>query len=239
MARDEVNEGARAMQDAEKGAGPEGGGESDPTGSGGWPPPDASRPDFVRLGLLFYGGLIAAALVWRMGFYGESILFATASDAARASSEGVRWGRDLLIGLAAGGFVIALSDFATRRWLRGERLARSLARALGPIGRADALLLALASGLGEELLFRGALQPRVGLVLASLLFACAHFVPRRELLPWTAFALLAGLFFGLLYKTTGNILAPVAAHTLVNAVNLPLLVRRYGERAVDTTSPPG
>jgi membrane protease YdiL (CAAX protease family) len=37
-----------------------------------------------------------------------------------------------------------------------------------------ALVLGLSAGISEELLFRGAVQPRLGLILAALLFAVAH-----------------------------------------------------------------
>ena len=88
--------------------------------------------------------------------------------------------------------------------------------------------MAVASGFSEELLFRGALQPRVGLLVASVLFGAVHFVPRRQLLPWTGFAIAVGLLFGWMFETTGNLVAPVVAHCVVNGVNLPLLIRQYG-----------
>ena len=67
---------------------------------------------------------------------------------------------------------------------------------------------------------------------ASLLFAAAHFVPRRELLPWTAFSLGAGFVLGGLFLATGNLVAPIVAHVAINAVNLNLLVR------LDAPAPP-
>jgi membrane protease YdiL (CAAX protease family) len=120
----------------------------------------------------------------------------------------------------------------------GDALARGLAGAIGFIAVPDALLLALASGMGEEAFFRGALQPRVGIVWASLLFGCVHFIPRREFLPWTGFAILAGALFGVLFLWTGNLIAPVTAHVVVNGINLPLLARLYGEES-DAGPPPG
>lgn len=201
----------------------EGPGEGSPDGSG-----------FVRMGLLFYGAMAVAAVVWRLGFYREPILFASPSDQAA----GVSLVRDVLVGAAAAGALIGVSDWMTRTTRWGEDLARSMAQALGPLTVPDALLLALASGLAEELLFRGALQPRVGFVLASLLFGCVHFVPRREFLPWTGFAIAAGFLFGALFWWTGNLVAPVVAHTLVNGVNLPILVRRYGVAAGSPPPPP-
>ena len=103
----------------------------------------------------------------------------------------------------------------------------TLAEALGSVSLPGAIALALASGIGEEMLFRGALQPRVGWLAAGVLFGLVHFAPRRELLPWTGFAILAGLLFGALFQATGNLIAPIAAHALVNAVNIPFLVRSY------------
>lgn len=183
-----------------------------------------SEQRFVRIGLLFYGAMAAVAVIWRVGFHGELILYASEADAAR----GLALGRDLLVGLATGGFVVLASNLATARTRWGEELAHAMGAALGSISTPNAVLLALASGLAEEMLFRGALQPRVGLVVASLIFGCVHFVPRRVFLPWTFFAVLVGGLFGWLFLWTGNLVAPVVAHILINAINLPLLVRRYG-----------
>jgi hypothetical protein len=108
-------------------------------------------------------------------------------------------------------------------------MARALAQVLGSLDRRQGWLLALASGIGEEAFFRGALQPVAGLWITSLLFAAAHFVPRRDLLPWSAFSLAAGLLLGGLYEATGNLLAPTVAHVVVNGVNLNRLVREYRE----------
>jgi len=178
----------------------------------------------VKWGILFYAVVMAAALVWRVGFYGESILFASAA----AETRGVRWLANLGWGLAGGAVLVVVSRLAVDGTHWGRAMAAELASALGPVGLPNALLLALASGLAEEMFFRGALQPRVGLWAASGLFALLHFLPRRTLWPWTAFALLAGLVFGLLFQWTGNLIAPVVAHVLVNAVNLPFLERRFG-----------
>ncbi|MDE0886219.1 MAG: CPBP family intramembrane metalloprotease [Myxococcota bacterium] len=181
----------------------------------------------VSLGLYFYAAMMAAALVWRMGFYGESILFASAAD----EIVGVSPLRDFSVGLGAGLALVVVSlgwAWASRT---GRALASELAALMGPLGVPNALLLALASGLAEEMFFRGALQPRAGLWLASFLFACVHFVPRRPLLPWTLFAAAAGLVFGWLFEWTGNLIAPITAHVVVNAVNLPLLERYFSPPA--------
>jgi len=188
-----------------------------PTRRPAQPPPDPER--LMRTAVRFYGVVLLAALAWRWGWAGESLLFASPAAAAR----GVRLLPDLLLGLAAGGAVIALSHVATQRTGWGDRLARALAGSLGRLELRHVLVLALTSGIAEEAFFRGALQPQVGYVAAGLIFGLVHFIPRREFLPWTGFSIAAGFLLGGLYAWTGNLLAPTVAHVLVNAVNLHLL----------------
>lgn len=176
----------------------------------------------VRLAVWLYAGLLALALLG--GLWVDHAPFFASAEAAEA---GVRWGRDLALGLAAALGVIALSGLLTARTRLGARLADALARHIGPLPWSHCLALAVASGIAEEALFRGLLQPLVGWVAASLLFGLAHLVPRRELLPWTAFAVAAGFGLGALFEITGNLVAPAAAHVGVNAVNLRLLARRW------------
>ena len=149
------------------------------------PTPDAGPPldptRFVRLGLLFYGALAVAAVVWRQGAYGEAVWEAPGVGAPPQDL----WLVGVLGGLALGTAAVVAS-FAVTEWTAwGERLARSLARQLPPLSLPDAVLLAFASGLAEEMFFRGALQPRVGLVWASLLFGLLHLPAERALVPWS------------------------------------------------------
>lgn len=89
---------------------------------------------------------------------------------------------------------------------------------------ADALAVALLSGLAEEALMRALLQPIVGLVAAAALFAVLHIVPDRRLWPWPVMAFGMGLVFGLLFERWGYP-AAAAAHAAVNAVGLIRLQR--------------
>lgn len=181
----------------------------------------AERNPLVRRALYFYAAFLGVAIVWRVGFQGASLLLATPGDA-------VHWLRDVALGLAAGALVIVASAEITARTRMGTALAQALGAALGPLRTRDCIVLALVSGVAEEALFRGALQPQVGLVWASVVFALAHLVPRRELLPWSVFSLAAGFLLGGLYAATGNLVAPVVAHFAINAVNLRKLSREFG-----------
>lgn len=178
---------------------------------------------WVPTALLFYAALAAAAWIWRTGLGGEALFYSSTEAAAR----GTRVLVDVGSGAAVAAALIAVSRLLTRRSVAGRALAVELGRVLGALPTWQTVVLALASGIGEELFFRAALQPRVGLWLASLLFGLAHLLPSWPLALWSLFAGLAGLLFGLLFDATGNLLAPVTAHVLVNALNLRWLVRRY------------
>lgn len=174
----------------------------------------------LRLAVVTYGLLTAIALAWN-AWTGRPWAYLDATAAAR----GIDWGRDLALGLAAAAGVIAVSQILTARTHWGAELAAELARALGPLTRFECAALAALSGFAEEVFFRGALQPRLGWLAATAVFALAHLVPRRELWPWTGFAFVAGGLLGALFAATGNLVAPIAAHAAINAVNLRLLTR--------------
>ena len=68
-----------------------------------------------------------------------------------------------------------------------------MAHMLGPVSVLQAVWLALLSGFAEELLFRGALWPHLGLVGGAVLFGVLHTVPVRSLAFYPVYAFLAGL----------------------------------------------
>ncbi len=197
--------------------------QTDEPPDGGLLPRGATSPPVVRIALVFYAGVAAAVAGWAL-WSGDSIFYAS----AEAQSRGAAPVRDTAVGLAAAAALIYLSNAITRRTRWGEALARELAAMIGKRSLRDCIVLAVASGLVEEAFFRGALQPRLGLVVASLVFGLAHFVPKRELLPWSGFAIGMGFLLGGLFIATGNLVAPAVAHIGVNAVNLKRLGDRYG-----------
>jgi hypothetical protein len=174
----------------------------------------------LRLVLSFYGVMAGVAVAWRLAV--DGVLPWLAAPGAAVAPLGAR----LAAGLGAGLVLVWVSRELTERTAAGRALSDALARLVGPVGPVRAWLLAGVSGLAEELLFRGALQPRVGGLAATLLFAAAHFVPLPGLRSWAAFALAAGAVFGALFALTGDLLAPFLAHAVVNGLNLAWLGRR-------------
>ena len=172
----------------------------------------------VPLAVAFYGAMAVLA-------GGIIALRGSPLGFAAADARPIAWGADVALGLGCAGVTVLLSEAMTRFTPWGEALAKALGESLGPLSLRACWGLALLSGVGEELLFRGALQPWFGYVAASLVFGLVHFVPRREFLPWTGFAILAGFGLGWLFEATGNLVAPIVAHIGVNGINLRRLTK--------------
>jgi membrane protease YdiL (CAAX protease family) len=83
-----------------------------------------------------------------------------------------------------------------------------------------ALAVSLSAGIGEELLFRGALQPRFGLVLTSFLFAIGH--AHYGLSPAMVEVFVVGLVLGLVRLRT-NTTTCLVVHVGYDFLNLLLL----------------
>jgi len=120
-------------------------------------------------------------------------------------------------------------------WLvRGIGPARELEDWLGDMMRewtvADALAVAVISGLAEEALVRALLQPLIGLVPAAILFGLLHIFPDRRLWFWPLRAMVIGLVIGALFERFGYP-AAAAAHIAVNAVGMMRIVTSRAEEA--------
>ncbi|MEZ4754854.1 MAG: type II CAAX endopeptidase family protein [Bdellovibrionota bacterium] len=87
------------------------------------------------------------------------------------------------------------------------------------------LIVAITSGLGEELFFRGALNTEIinqlgtltGLLIGSFLFAYLHFIKVSfDLIPILILYTFVGLIFSLIYYLSGNLLIPILTHCFYN-----------------------
>jgi membrane protease YdiL (CAAX protease family) len=168
----------------------------------------------MRLAVLLYGLFAALALGW--GWYAGRPWVVL--DPALAS-----WPRTALGlggGVGLGLAMVASSRLAAARFRWARDLLRWFASVLGPMPRGEVLALALLSSVGEEMLFRGAMQPSLGLWITSLVFALLHIPPRRKYWPWTLTAGVMGLCFGLLTLHSGSIAGAVVAHFIINYLNL-------------------
>lgn len=129
----------------------------------------------------------------------------------------------LALGIAIGALVVV----ATRRLVERFVWAQELANALRPFARGlsgvGIIVVALLSSVGEELLFRGLLQPWLGLVAQALLFGALHQMRGPGRWAWILWASAVGVLFGALFAATGSLLGPIAAHAVINGFNLNYL----------------
>ncbi|MEZ4269881.1 MAG: CPBP family intramembrane glutamic endopeptidase [Myxococcota bacterium] len=136
------------------------------------------------------------------------------------------WCLHLSIGVGVGLAVVAASRWATARFVWARQLSEEFRNLLGDMGHREIVVAAILSGFSEELLFRGVLQPALGLWIASAVFALMHIGPNRRFVPWTLMALGVGMLFGGLFYWTDSLVAPMVAHMVVNFLNLRFLTQR-------------
>jgi membrane protease YdiL (CAAX protease family) len=129
----------------------------------------------------------------------------------------------LLLGLAVGASVV----MGTRHSVARYAWARELHAALRPFARgltSPAILwLALLSAAGEELMFRGLLQPSIGIWAQAIIFGLVHQLPGPSRWVWVSWASVMGVVLGGVYQLTGSLIGCIAAHALVNGLNLAYL----------------
>jgi membrane protease YdiL (CAAX protease family) len=169
-----------------------------------------SRPVLV---LVLYLGLAAAALVWG-SVRGHPNVWRL------APADETHFWAGLLAGATLGLLTVFLSRLVVHRFEWARALHREFRALLSPLTDVEIVVLALASSLGEEIFFRGALMPVAGVWLSSAVFALLHIGPKIRYLPWTAGSFVAGLLFSGLYLWSGDLTGPVVAHFTINFLNL-------------------
>ena len=188
-----------------------------------WPQTLPSPRRITSLALLIYVPLTLGGLLW-----------------AKVAGSRWAWSLDepwllapfwvrLSISLALG-FVSALAVVAvTPRLVERSRWARALhsqlKEVIAPLCPGEITALALASGFAEEVFFRGAMQPVLGLLATSLIFGAFHFGPREAFPAWAFWAFVIGVVFGSIFELTGVLWGPVLAHVWINQRNMMFIKR--------------
>ncbi|MBT9558255.1 MAG: CPBP family intramembrane metalloprotease [Myxococcales bacterium] len=176
-------------------------------------PTSADAQQFSRVVIAFYAA---------MAVVGHLLAWLTDSE-IRWTNGAAAAGIDVAVGAGVGLAIVGATAFGERRFEWARRLSQRLASSLPTLSRGHVAISAVASGIGEEVLFRGALQPHLGLIVTSLLFGVIHGGVTGPLRTWALFATVAGFTLGALAAARGGILAPVVAHMVVNGINLAKL----------------
>ncbi|MCE2471213.1 MAG: CPBP family intramembrane metalloprotease [Anaerolineae bacterium] len=142
---------------------------------------------------------------------------------------GLRWPRpaDCLAGIAAAIALHLMAALAMAYWQASVSQSTFESQVSGARLLYEALtsslllggLLAMSVGIGEEILFRGALQPVFGIVISSLLFVAMH--TQYAFTPAAAILFVVSLGFGLL-RARVSTTAAIIAHAGYNAIPFAL-----------------
>lgn len=129
--------------------------------------------------------------------------------------------------------LILLVAINNSRWLPLVQLRRQVETLVREIFSGSSWLeiamICFAAGLGEELLFRGALQPwvarlsnpTVAIVVVGLLFGLAHSLS----VTYFVVATLMGCYFGWLMEAYDDLVAPIVAHAVYDFVAIAFVRR--------------
>lgn len=182
--------------------------------------------------LIGYGAAFGAAMVlvaWVWAFVARGSALADWFPVAHLPA-------DLLLGTGAGALfaVVALQlESYIPSLKRIERMFLELID-MRALRWHHALLLGLLAGVPEEILFRGAMQPVLGIVATAIIFGALHAITPVYFI----YAASAGALLGLLADWRGSLWAAMAAHTTIDVIMFLALMRTW-RRHHPGPSPPG
>lgn len=172
-----------------------------------------------------YGGVVRFVVVFYllMGLAAQGLIHWRVDEDAPFDPYGLGgpdWPYYLLSAVTLVLAVHAGSLWAIKWWPALRRGVREMRRWLGGLSTARIFILALASGVAEELLFRGWLLNEIGLLGSSLVFGLVHIPPNRDWLYWPVFAFFMGLVLGGLCLWSNSLVYAALAHVGINFINL-------------------
>ena len=143
------------------------------------------------------------------------------------------WGTIAGLGIAVGAHLLIASPLL-------NEVNTSYARLLGRfrLTFSEILLISLCAGVGEEMLFRGAVQPFLGIPITSVLFVAIHgyLNPRDWRLSVYGIFMTAGIvLLGYLCQTRG-LLSAIVGHTLIDVYLL--LYMQHAAKSIPVTHNP-
>jgi uncharacterized protein len=186
----------------------------------------ASVLDIILMQSLFVGvAILGVGLYTRRDLRQTSARLGLLRPTGHQLLVGVGWILVLVVLQAVGGAIWTLIDSS-----QAELVESISGELLGDITTiADWFLLAAATGAGEELLFRGALQPVFGIGFTSFLFALAHV--QYGFTPVTLVVFVIGLILGFIrqrYSTTIAIFVHAGYNFTLGM--LSLLATQYADK---------
>ena len=163
----------------------------------------------LRLALIGEGLLVFVALTWS---WWRGIDFALGGTA-----KGVAYGLFMAAVLAGANFYLLIRAPALPGVPSIRRLyVEVMQPVFGNLSMTEIIVVSAVAGIGEELLFRGVLQPELGLFPASMIFGLAH-MGGGGTLAFGCWVMVMGGMLGILAIVTEGLLGPIIAHAVYDA----------------------
>ena len=177
--------------------------------------PRLSRNTLALAASVWYGLMTFVAVLWLWLRDRQEVLSSQATGEVGALVS-------LLIGAVAGFGISGVIWLLARYLPPFARLESRLKDAVGEPAEAEIVVIALASAIGEEIFFRGALLDQVGPYFSTLIFGLLHTGP--ALLLWGLMATVLGLVFAMMVEGGLGLLSVTVAHALINFITLRRMV---------------
>lgn len=129
----------------------------------------------------------------------------------------------LVMGISVAALVVASTRAMVKRFAWVRDLHVGFRGLFGHVTQSEAAWLAIFSGIAEELFFRGALQPMLGIAVTSAIFGLVHIGPGKKFWIWTAWAGAMGFVFGAMAQLAGDLAGVIVAHVIINYENLSFI----------------
>ncbi|MCR9142013.1 MAG: CPBP family intramembrane metalloprotease [bacterium] len=175
---------------------------------------------------VFFEGILGVGAVffgWLIGFYPLDLI---KLDATLAADLG--FGLLITAPMAAAFILLARFPLGPFRMIR-THMDEIIVPLFHKLSVFDLLLISLLAGVGEELLFRGLLQPAIGywtgpvggLVIAGVLFGLAHLITPT----YAIMAGLMGMVIGWASMVTDNLLTAILIHAAYDFIALTFFLK--------------
>lgn len=182
----------------------------------------------MEIALLLVAGVIS--WIWPIPFETDPLRVTTFLTNVGA----ILIGFSSAVGMFAVGFSLWLSPLPVFRRMR-QFLMEQLAPAMSQCQAWELIVIAISAGVGEEVLFRGVLQPRIGWIASAVLFGLLHSVSPTYIIV----TLIMGAALAWIQILGGNLWAPIIAHSVYDYWMFLVLIRAHRKELQQSIAIPG
>lgn len=193
--------------------------------------PPISRTSLINITIVIEASLLLVATIW---CFQCNILLA---GAMVPDKEAILYGAATGVAMS----LVSMGIYWLGKWVSFLKQLREinhqvLLHLVSGLSWIDLVVLAAITGFCEEVFFRGVAQHQLDVWATSMIFGVFH-DPTFKNVSYCVSAASAGLVLGFLYIWTGNLWAPIVAHTLHNLLWL-LFLRYFVKLPPEVLDPP-